>query len=277
MILDAASEIGPPNTRIRELTLQNSAILPSDMDAIRQYFPNLENFKVRNDASEISRRYYLQNLADPSFWTRNFSDVLAEMRNLRRLELDLHYPLHARPQIDFPRHLGPEGGITGLRQLPHLTDLRIGMNLLMGYRPQNGHHKAECLSPDVLPQTLVRLSLYTCLSCWDNQLVRLSQGPAWQHTLPSIPGQSTFDFINSLAMHVSIGCLPNLRDVRLYSKAAWWLLFGVDYRTVTHCPEENGQRWNAGGLQCHCGISRLEDRGIHFRAHQNNEHDCDPL
>lgn len=274
MILDAAPEIGTPYTHIRELTLQHSAILPSDMDAIRKYFPNLETFRVRNDVSEISRRYLPKDLADPSFWTCNFSDVLAGMRNLRRLELDLHYPLHA--QINFPRHLGPDGGITGLRQLPHLTDLRIGMNLLMGYRVRNGL-RAEPLLSDVLPRTLVRLHLYTCLSCWDNRLLRLSRGTPWQDTRPSCAGESTIAFVQSLVYHViDLNWLPSLRDVRLYSSVEWWLTFGVNYRDVKHCPEERGQRWNAGGLDEFCRISLLENRipGIHFRAYQTGAHDC---
>lgn len=278
MILYSAPENRTRKTHIRELTLKNSAILPFDLRAIRQHFPNLETFRVRNDPSETLRRYYSpRDLADANFWNPNFSGVLANMPNLRLLELDLHYPICVTPPVDFPRHLGPAGGITGLHQLPFLTNLRIGMNQLMRFRVIDGQPRACPLLPDVLPQTLVRLQLYTCLSCWDNRLIRFSLGTAWHQTLPSYAGGSTFSFVKSLVDHVSIwNRFPSLRDVRLYSRVPWWLAYGLAYRTVWHCPEEKGQVWNAGGLEEACWISRFDYRtpGIHFRAYQSDEHDC---
>lgn len=279
MILDSYYNIGTWNPHIKELSLRNSAIVPLDLDVIRESFPNLEQFRVWTNPKEANRQYDPNEVTVARLDQQNLSANLARWRRyLRVLELGLHYlKAPGSAQINFPRHLGPTGGITSLRGLDTLTELTIGMHHLMCYRGESTQPRAEPLPPSVLPPTLERLQLFTCLSCWDNMIAVLSRKP-WDQTLPSYAGESTLKFVESLATLVSSGTgLPRLREVRLYSQTAWWRAYGVDYRTVRHCKEEEGQVWNAGGLQERCVISRFENRtpGIHFRAYESNKYGCD--
>lgn len=272
MILYPDYAIGTWNPHIKELSLRNSALIPSDAYVIQKSFPRLEQFEAQATNRQISPGELTATKVDQ----RSLSVTLAKMRrHLLGLTLEQHYPkTPVCAQINFPMHLGPEGGITSLAAMCQLTDLKIGMHLLMCYRGENSQPQALPLPPSVLPPTLERLHLYTCLSCWDNRIAALSRDVS-QPTLPSFAGVATLMFVRSLASYVSsIPLLPKLKEVRLYSKERWWLAWGVDYRAVVHCPEEKGQFWNAGGFEEFCGISRLENRGIHFRAYQSDEFDC---
>lgn len=263
MILGPENDIGILNPHIKELSLKNTAILPHDVALIGDSFPNLEKFRARTNPEEANRQYDPNALTDINLINKNLSATLAKWRKLQLLELELDYLriMYRRggiSQINFPMHLGPEGGIRSLGGLPNLTDLKIGMHLLMCYRGKNSKPRAQPMPPSVLPPALERLQLYTCVNTWN---VR-------QQTMHSYAEDSTLKFIESLATYVSsYAVLPYLRDVRVYSQKGWWLVYGVDLRIVRHCKDE-GQIWDAGGLEHRCGISRFEKRtpGIHFRA-----------
>lgn len=275
MILSPEYDIGIENPHIKELSLRNSALIPSDTHVLSSSFPKLEYFEAQNDPQETNRQFSSDGLTLDELEQRNLSVTLAEMPHLIGLALEQHYPkAPALAQINFPVHLGPAGGITSLAAMCQLTDLKIGMHLLMCYRSKNNRPQAAPLPPFVLPPFLERLRLYTCFSCWDNRIAALSRDIS-QTTLPSFAGESTLAFVKDLALYVSGGPgLPNLKEVHLYSKERWWLSWGVGYRAVVHCTEEEGQTWNAGGFEECCGISRLENRGIHFRAYRSDEFDC---
>ncbi|KAG6354763.1 hypothetical protein INS49_003844 [Diaporthe citri] len=278
MILASDYDIGTQNPHIKKLSLRSSALIPSEADVIRRSFPNLEEFEFSTNAQEMNCQVFPGGLTEVNPDRLNLSATLAKMQHLCSLALGLHFrraPALAR--INFPMHLGPAGGITSLGGLRNLTYLQIGMHHLMCYRGENSQPQAEPLPPSVLPPNLEHLQLNTCLSCWDNQIAALSRD-AWQQTLPSYAAGATLTFVKYLAAYVSAGSgLPGLRDVRLYSQTAWWLAHRVDYRTVRHCKEEEGQIWNAGGFEEFCGISRFENRTprIHFRAYETGEYGCD--
>lgn len=277
MILYRDYDIGRLNPHIEDLSLKSTAITPLDVAVIRESFPNLVKFRARTDPQEANRQYGPNALADVHLAKKNLSAALATWHTLKLLELELDYPriMERRgiiSQINFPKYLGPEGGITSLGGLHKLTDLKIGMHLLMCYRGKNSKLQAQPLSPSVLPPALERLQLYTCVNTWNVWIACLSRKNR-QVTLPSYAEESTLEFIESLATYVSTyTVLPHLVDVRLYSQQEWWLAYGVDYRTERHC-EEEGQFWNAGGFEERCGISRFEERtpGIHFRAYETDE------
>lgn len=276
MILYPDYDIGIENPHIKEISLRNSALMPSDVHVIHRSFPMLERFEAHNDPQETNRQFSSGGLTAAGSDQQNLSVTLAKMRHLIDLSLVQHFPkAPGLAQINFPMHLGPAGGITGLAGLRNLTDLTISTNLLMCYRGEDSQPLALPLTPSVLPPNLERLRLYTCLSCWDNRIAALSRYP-WQQTQPSFAGLSTFKFIEYLAAYVSSGSwlLPRLKEVRLYSEDRWWRSWGVDHRTVVHCEEEKGEIWDAGGFEEKCGISRFDNRGVHFRAYQSDEADC---
>lgn len=264
------------NPHIKEFSLRNSALMPSDVYVIQRSFPKLERFEAHNDPKETNRQFSPGGLTAAESAQRNLSVTLAKMQRLRGLSLLQHFPkAPGLAPINFPMHLGPAGGITGLAGLRNLTDLTISMNLLMCYRGVNSQPQALPLLPSVLPPNIERLRLYTCFSCWDNRIAALSRYP-WQPIQPSFAGLSTFKFIEYLAAYVISGSwlLPRLKEVRLYSEDRWWRSWGVDRRTVVHCEEEKGEVWDAGGFEEMCWISRFDNRGIHFRAYQSDEADC---
>lgn len=290
-ILNDAHGIGPHYPQVTELVLRSSAIVPSQVHRICECFPNLTVLRLRNNPQKTNQLYDPSDFEQDSeqdseqhpekdpeqvkLGQRNLSRGLARLTTLAKLELQLDYPKpEASKQINFPVHLGPYGGITSLRGLHNLRDLTIGMHHLMRFRGPRGEFQAQPLPPTVLPDRLVNLRLYTCLSCWNNKLRHFKK------ELPSDPayaGQSTLEFVKSLAGMLSLSSnLKSLEAVRVYSKTAWWLGFGVDYRTVQYDEEEVGQKWNAGGFEEHCGISRFETgrRMIHFRAYETDDLDC---
>lgn len=272
MILAPENDIGILNPHIKELSLKNTAILPHDVALIGDSFPNLEKFRARTDPEEANCQYDPNALTDTNLITKNLSATLAKWRKLQSLELELDYlrimyRRGAISQISFPICLGPEGGIGSLGGLSNLTDLKIGMHLLMRYRVKNRTRRAQPMPPSVLPPALERLQLYTCVNTWDEWIACYPRNKG-QQSLPSFVGDSTMTFVRSLATYVSkYAVLPYLRDVRVYSQRGWWLVYGVNLRIVRHC-EDEGQIWDAGGFEHRCEISRFERRtpGIHFRA-----------
>lgn len=272
MILGPGNDIGILNPHIKELSLKNTAILPHDVALIGDSFPNLEKFRARTDPEEANHQYDPNAPTDINLTAKNLSATLAKWRKLQLLELELDYLriMYRRggiSQINFPMHLGLEGGIRSLGGMPNLTDLKIGMHLLMGYRVKNSKRRAQPMPPSVLPPALERLQLYTCVNTWDEGIACFPRNNGPQR-LPSFVGDSTMTFVKALATYVSnYAVLPHLSDVRVYSQRGWWLVYGVDLRIVRHCKEE-GQIWDAGGFEHRCGISRFEKRtpGIHFRA-----------
>lgn len=257
MILNPARVIGRRFFNIKELSLESSALIPSEFNIFTWPFPNLKNFNVRN------KRLFSGGPTGAALAGQNLSATLGRMGNLEKLALD-----------NFPTHLGPLNGITSLGGMPHLTELRLGIHHLMCYGGQNGSPSARPLAPSSLPPALRHLQIYTCFKCWDTWARRLS----WNVGPQAFPEQvklSTLSFISDLAQYVSVGQgLPGLETVRLYSREGWWLHSGADRWTVRHFEEENGQDWPVGYLDMCCRISRFGDSGIHFRAYETNELDC---
>ncbi|KAI3396078.1 hypothetical protein diail_495 [Diaporthe ilicicola] len=279
-ILSTAHGLGThnPYRHVRKFTLKSSAIVPSQLYSICRSFPNLEVLKVRNNPRMTHLLFRGTPVAHPVDLDQlNLSTALAQLTEVKELTLDLGYPSGYGPfVVDLPRFLGPAGGITGLSGLRNLTQLTIGMNHLMCYRGNNFQDPPLPLPPRVLPPLVERLRLYTCISCWCNDIGRF-----WQAASQiSIPSTSTFHFVRELVawLCANNAALPALRSIRLYSQSAWWVGHGSNWRWVMHCPEEMGQVWNAGGFEQECGISRLENRAggrrIHFRAYQSTDLDC---
>lgn len=284
MILEPEWDMETLNSHIEELTLESSALVPTDVYIISKSFPNLKKFTARSAPTEANRQYDPDALTESKVTEQHLSAALTRLPELRELRLELHHPKTSGiAEINFPLQLGPAGGITILGGLFNLTDLTIGMHHLLCHRSNNGsngtnsQHEVQPLLPTSLPPNLKRVQLFTCFDCCDNRIADLSR-QVGQQILPSYAGESTFTFVESLAAHVSTTTgLPHLKEVRLYSQMAWWRASGRDYRTVKHCTEENGQIWNAGCLEERCGISRFENRtpGIHFRAYVTDEFDCE--
>lgn len=154
--------LGPHNwkcTKLKNITLVKSGCLPPDIADICTTFPCLRTLSVSSTADpeslvEKPRRREL------SINESYLSSGLAKLKDLRELELDLHYPGDISPL------LGPSG-IIHLHTLRNLEKLRIPMHYLVEKRSQN--YFVIPHPTDVLPYSLRELTLTAdaeCVSWW---------------------------------------------------------------------------------------------------------------
>lgn len=117
---------------------------------------------------------------------------------------------------------------------------------------------ASTLSPEVLPQSLRQLQLYTCFECW----CRLDLAS---------PQISSISFLKDLALHLDR--FTHLEQVLYFSDWLWWLSYGWESENnLSRRDKKTGETWFPGSFERCASI--FDAGNVYFRLYESFAFSC---
>lgn len=176
------------------LELHKSACTPLHIIDICTACPSLQTLCVYTDCGEAATRRWDPFVISDGVY---LSDALAKLRDLKTLDLDLHY------NCDFSHLLGPRG-VLNLQKVLGLENVVLPLHYLVE-KTTAGEHVVTYPSA-VLPPSLRRLHLKadsTCLAFWRSG----SSGPGGEQTNAAVAGYESATTLLEFLGAVS-ACVP---------------------------------------------------------------------